>query len=418
MKSTNPADAGFEGKWLPRYAKLVVAGIFFLLFLGGLVTSFGAGMAVPDWPTSFGAWNPTGWWTQLPVRLEHGHRMTAELVGVLGAVLCCWVWRRWTALFVAVALSAVLPPIAAIAGASKVAIMHLAIWPAAIAFVILILKGSGARVYRVRPSVRWAAFGLFCCICIQATLGGFRVTTETAGAIDVALIFRIAHGSFAQIFVLSLAVATAAMLSPIWDSVPAILPAKGLSKLAWVVFGALLLQLVVGATMRHMGAGLAIPSFPRTAPHGPWMPTVHNAAIDTNFTHTRVFALLVTILIVVLGIRVIRAARGERTVVRLAWAMLALVLIQVTLGVLVIQIQIPPVQGLSVQFISRMVEEAKVMDVTRALVNTIKTVHMLNGAITLAVSLLLALRLSRAASLSTGRNEGGENDQQFIKAAV
>jgi len=400
---------------LPRYAKLVVVAILVLLFLGGLVTSFGAGMAVPDWPLSFGSLNPHGWWGQLPVRLEHGHRLTAICVGFLVGGLCAWVWQRWIALLLAIVVSAVLPPIAALAHAPAPVIMHLAIWPAAATFIALILIGSGRRAYSVAPRVRWFTFALYVCVCIQATLGGLRVTTETAKEFGIAMVLRIAHGSFAQIFVMSLAVAVAVLLSPVWRSLKPLRAAKGLSKLGWVVFGILLVQLVFGATMRHMGAGLAIPSFPKISPAGGWLPAVHNAYVDTNFTHTRVFALLATIMIVTLAIRVIRAAH-DSALSRPAWALLALVLIQVTLGVLVIQIQTPPVEGLAVQFLSRQVQPGELMDAMRLLVGTIKTVHMLNGAITLATSLLLAIRLSGAGARASGLHIAGEN--HLTEAAV
>ena len=61
------------GAWLHRYAIFVCASTFFLIFAGGLVTSTESGLAVPDWPLSFGQVFPrmeggsststaTGWW--------------------------------------------------------------------------------------------------------------------------------------------------------------------------------------------------------------------------------------------------------------------------------------------------------------------------------------------------------------------
>ena len=71
-----------------------MAGLTFLLIAAGaLVTSNDAGLAVPDWPTSFGSlW-------QIPrmvggVKFEHGHRMLAEFVGLLTIVLAIWIWRQ------------------------------------------------------------------------------------------------------------------------------------------------------------------------------------------------------------------------------------------------------------------------------------------------------------------------------------
>lgn len=71
---------------------------FLLIVAGGLVTSNNAGLAVPDWPTSFGHL------FKIPkmiggVKFEHGHRMIAELVGLLTIIVAVWTWRvdrrRW-----------------------------------------------------------------------------------------------------------------------------------------------------------------------------------------------------------------------------------------------------------------------------------------------------------------------------------
>jgi heme a synthase len=63
-----------------------------LLFVGGSVTSYGVGMAVPDWPTTFGAnmflynfWNDS-----LGVKLEHSHRLYGAAVGLATIVLTVW----------------------------------------------------------------------------------------------------------------------------------------------------------------------------------------------------------------------------------------------------------------------------------------------------------------------------------------
>ncbi len=72
-----------------------------LLVAGGLVTSTGSGLAVPDWPTSYG-WNMFAF----PMRhmvggifYEHGHRLIASGVGFLTILLALWIWkvepRRW-----------------------------------------------------------------------------------------------------------------------------------------------------------------------------------------------------------------------------------------------------------------------------------------------------------------------------------
>src|SRR5512143_3915013 len=73
---------------LHRFAMLTAGATYVLLFLGGLVTSTGSGLAVPDWPLSFGQVFPT---MVGGVLYEHGHRLAASTVGLLTLVLAVWV---------------------------------------------------------------------------------------------------------------------------------------------------------------------------------------------------------------------------------------------------------------------------------------------------------------------------------------
>jgi cytochrome c oxidase assembly protein subunit 15 len=72
---------------------VTLAGFVFLLIVAGaLVTSNSAGLAVPDWPTSFGSIY------KIPpmvggIKYEHGHRMLAEFVGLLTIVMCVYTFR-------------------------------------------------------------------------------------------------------------------------------------------------------------------------------------------------------------------------------------------------------------------------------------------------------------------------------------
>lgn len=77
---------------LHRFAQFLVAATAFLLVAGGSVTSNDAGLAVPDWPTSFGSYY------KIPpmvggVLFEHGHRMVAQFVGLLTIILAVWMQR-------------------------------------------------------------------------------------------------------------------------------------------------------------------------------------------------------------------------------------------------------------------------------------------------------------------------------------
>ncbi|HEV8131112.1 MAG TPA: COX15/CtaA family protein [Acidobacteriota bacterium] len=78
------------------FACFTAFSTFLLIFAGGLVTSNDAGLAVPDWPLSFGKWMPE---MVGGVFYEHGHRMIAGFVGMLTIILAVWISlkepRRW-----------------------------------------------------------------------------------------------------------------------------------------------------------------------------------------------------------------------------------------------------------------------------------------------------------------------------------
>jgi heme a synthase len=77
---------------LHRLAVALAGFVFLLIVAGALVTSNSAGLAVPDWPTSFGSIY------KIPpmvggIKYEHGHRMLAEFVGLLTIVMCVYTFR-------------------------------------------------------------------------------------------------------------------------------------------------------------------------------------------------------------------------------------------------------------------------------------------------------------------------------------
>jgi len=81
---------------LRRFSKFTCFATLFLIFVGGMVTSTDSGLAVPDWPLSYGTLFPP---MVGGVFYEHGHRMTAAGVGVLTLFLTIWLGakeeRRW-----------------------------------------------------------------------------------------------------------------------------------------------------------------------------------------------------------------------------------------------------------------------------------------------------------------------------------
>jgi cytochrome c oxidase assembly protein subunit 15 len=198
---------------------------------------------------------------------------------------------------------------------------------------------SKSKTGTVERSLALAAFVL---VCLQATLGGLRVTRETAGAVDVATVLRIVHGCVAQAFLVIL-VALSVRISLIEKPAGAtdgILSAAA-KPWVWCALFAVYGQLVIGATMRHLGAGLAIPTFPAANPEGGWMPKVHNLYTDLNFTHTRFGALLVLGIVGVAVWKTWCISALNTPIRRAALRSGLIVLVQACLGVLVVLHQKP-----------------------------------------------------------------------------
>src|ERR1043166_659035 len=155
--------------WLHRFAVLVALATLCLIAVGGLVTSHGVGMAVPDWPNTYG-YNmfafPISKWIG-GVLYEHSHRLVATMVGVLTTILACWLWgretsgrQRWFGLggifFVFMLMGArVLPVYVALASAAPV----MAVW-------------SFRNARREPGSLRWWGVIAYCAVILQGVLGG------------------------------------------------------------------------------------------------------------------------------------------------------------------------------------------------------------------------------------------------------
>lgn len=98
-------------------ALVLACATFPLIWVGGLVTTYDAGMAVPDWPSTYG-YNlflyPWQTWVSGPFDLfiEHGHRLLGAVVGMLTIVLVAVVWRAdrrpWMKIVALTALAAVI----------------------------------------------------------------------------------------------------------------------------------------------------------------------------------------------------------------------------------------------------------------------------------------------------------------------
>src|SRR2546429_639260 len=98
VESTLKNSAGTDRRhraWLNRFVWFTALTTLLLIFSGGMVTSKGVGLAVPDWPTTFG-YNmflfPISKWIG-GVLFEHTHRLIASTVGFLTIILAIWLWR-------------------------------------------------------------------------------------------------------------------------------------------------------------------------------------------------------------------------------------------------------------------------------------------------------------------------------------
>jgi cytochrome c oxidase assembly protein subunit 15 len=294
--------------WHHRYAKLVAACTFLLIAAGGMVTSTGSGLSVPDWPTTYG-WNmftfPMSKWVG-GIRYEHTHRLIASTVGFLTIILAAWTWR----------------------------------------------------VER-RAWVRKLGFAALGAVILQGVLGGITVLFFLPPAVSIG------HAGLAQIF-FCLTITIALVTSPGWNNAVQPVEDPMLRRVAALTTAAVYTQILIGATMRHNAAGLAIPDFPLNFGHV--IPPVWNAKVAVHFAH-RIGALVVTLAILATSSHVLYHHPQRRELARPAVLLIGLVFVQVTLGAFIIWSGMNP---------------------------AINTAHVVNGAAVLATSLVLTLRSFRA----------------------
>ena len=279
---------------LNRFAWITCVATLFLICSGGMVTSKGVGLAVPDWPTTFG-YNmflfPVSKWVG-GILFEHTHRLIASAVGFLTIILTIWLWcsesRKWVRNLGVIALGAVI---------------------------------------------------------LQGVLGGLRVTMLK----DEIGIF---HACLAQGF-LGLVVLITVTTSRFWKTLANVVvdPKKirTIETIAITTTLAIYAQLALGATMRHQHRDLAILDFPTA--NGAWIPKTSAIALARinawrdargvsdvdafqiwlQMTH-RFLALIITVIVVAFCLRVWRDAQGVAALRRLSILWVALVVCQIALG--------------------------------------------------------------------------------------
>ena len=322
---------------LHLFAALVAVSTAVLIFAGGLVTSTGSGLSVPDWPTTYG-------WFMFSFPLnrmvggivyEHSHRLIASVVGIFLFVLMVWLWkaepRRW---------------------------------------------------------VRRLGYAAFAAVVIQGILGGITVLWYLPDAVSIA------HAGLAQL-VFCLTVSIALVTSPGWKrgyAAPApdtrlVAGDHPLRRLTVMTTAAIYVQILIGATMRHTGAGLAIPDFPLS--FGRVVPPFWTRPIAIHFAH-RVGALVVAALVMSTVAHVAYHHRGQRYLRRPSVTLLGLLTAQIALGALTV------ISGKAY------------------LVNSL---HVVVGALVLATSVVLTLRTHREGSVIVrGPTEANGSRRHPIRA--
>jgi cytochrome c oxidase assembly protein subunit 15 len=153
--------------WLDRFAWFTAAATFLLLGLGGLVTSHEAGLAVPDWPTSYG-YNmflfPMRFW-QCNIFYEHTHRLLASFVGLLTSILAVWLWlresRSWlrwlgVSAFLAILLQGLLGGLRVTLLKDEIGIFHAALAQSFFVLVTLIALFGSVKAGRLAGSLQTA----------------------------------------------------------------------------------------------------------------------------------------------------------------------------------------------------------------------------------------------------------------------
>ncbi len=201
--SRRPAEPS-RLEWPGLFAGVAAAATFLLLITGGLVTSLRAGLAVPDWPNSFGHNMLLYPLSEMKggIYYEHAHRLFGMLVGLTSIVLA--------------------------------------------ALVFLVDR---------RGWLRALVIGILLLVVAQGVMGGLRVTGHLTSSQEVADVrpstaFAIVHGVLGQV-VFSLFCVVAVAMSRTWRVAADLPRPRRGAALAAVTIATLLLHLYLGATFRQ-----------------------------------------------------------------------------------------------------------------------------------------------------------------------
>ena len=250
-------------RWRYHYAASGLLLCLLLVSWGGVVTSIEAGLAVPDWPSSFGSYDPiaTGysdpenpdarWWQDRPVLAEHGHRLLGALVGLWIMGLALWTWladsRRWVRLLAVsatglVILQGILGGLRVIWTSMDLAVVH-AMGAQLFFCAAVILTVSCSRTWRMHniessPEIRQLrilAGSTAVAVYVQILLGA--LLRHPGAGVDLTFIIVHAAGS---VLVLSLIIVTCGRIRERFSDKPL------LNRGAWVMLTCLILQMILG----------------------------------------------------------------------------------------------------------------------------------------------------------------------------
>ncbi len=273
------AVGGVGARWQSKFpasalfGAITAATIFLLLVTGGLVTGLEAGLAVPDWPNSFGHNMLLYPISQMKggVYYEHAHRLYGMLVGL-----------------------------------------------STITLLVLVARFESGRL------VRSLALIGFLMVCVQGLLGGMRVTghltiSQDPIALAPSVPLAVVHGVFGQIVFATFCL-IAVLCGHRWnsDATPIASESTKGRRLSGALVTILLLQLISGALYRHY----QIPVL-----DGP--PTYPKWAMHMHLTWA-VIAFVATLLV---GLRAMALPKTLRPLPQLGHGILMLVGLQVAFGI-------------------------------------------------------------------------------------
>jgi len=297
--------------WVRRLAVAAAFLTLVLIVAGGLVTNTDSGLACPDWPTCFGSPMPR---MVGGVLVEHTHRLIATAVGLCTLALCVGTLPRRLWLLLCGVFAPLLLTSAFVAARLQQRDGSLAVLP-----TLLVLGGFAGCAWafaRARGPGRLSVLAL-ALVMAQGLLGGLTVVYRLPPTVLVL------HLATSMLF-LAVALVLAWRLSDARAAAPR-------SPLLWATAGLTYFQIVLGAAIRHTGAGLVCTDLPYC--RGALWPSGVHPSVHLHMLHRAVaFAVLALVLW-----NAARLARGATGVVKLlAWAGPALVVAQIALGVLTI----------------------------------------------------------------------------------